>query len=600
MNNEVVSGRPMTVGQLLSGDRSHLFDMTRNIRRYCWDPERDVLPLLESLESASLNNLLHLGCVHISPTEDKHLTPELKTIVDRRTCSMYDVHDGQQRIITLVLVLCAIRDSIKTCQIQLEDDLKRMVQPSCENAVAPPGSRRGEPSVPRVVCDNSFLEEIQMARASDVDADNEPPAKRQRKENHGASALKAAYEYILDYVAVAKSNAPVSKEKVRQRIERLYTLEENVRLNTNLLVCFHCDARVAKYFVLGQRHGKSIEAVDYCRQFLCSNDLDKEPEADREVTKSRFDKVCDEFGRRFVEEACIMVGQFRTGILLHHEVDGSNLFEKFAKQEIPHKGGSRLYDEIVYPAVQKLQQLRKLDQLSSIGFGANDKEQAQLATSLRFLHEMVTTQLGKEMEILVVAVLVLFQRAPASLCEQLLLLEQIALWWALGKPNKAQRRGKLRLVLSTLKEDGGLALSLLSPSEKEGIRNQLARGDFSDGRDAQKRVKAILERVNLASLHKQEGRGHFFVNEKVRLERLPIESAAVQSKWGARLGAHVVTNGGAKKTENFTKKKERLSCSVFPLTATVGDRMCGQSIKDIVKQNHAAIISAAIAHWHLS
>ena len=72
-------------------------------RPYGWEPER-----AEALWEDLMGGYLH----DLDSKRDEYLLGPL--VLDRRSSSTYDIVDGQQRLVTLALMLCALRDSLES------------------------------------------------------------------------------------------------------------------------------------------------------------------------------------------------------------------------------------------------------------------------------------------------------------------------------------------------------------------------------------------------------------------------------------------------------------------------------------------------------
>lgn len=155
------------LAEIFNKERKYLFNVERNLRGYEWGFESTMglFEDIKDLDARELDQILHLdlGKIYLTPTNVNNLSEEQKKIVDntRMICRMFDVHDGQQRLVTLSILLAALRDAIeaKHLDCELPDDIKGVLKDTID-AIAPPGWKRSDCRVPRVVSYSAYLEDL--------------------------------------------------------------------------------------------------------------------------------------------------------------------------------------------------------------------------------------------------------------------------------------------------------------------------------------------------------------------------------------------------------------------------------------------------------
>ena len=96
--------------QVFSKSHDYIFHITKNMRFYSWDKEE-----VESLFADIVD-----ACESSSKSKDGD-SYELNQIIALRDSynerEIWEVADGQQRLVTLCLLLCALRDSLSLIHI---------------------------------------------------------------------------------------------------------------------------------------------------------------------------------------------------------------------------------------------------------------------------------------------------------------------------------------------------------------------------------------------------------------------------------------------------------------------------------------------------
>ena len=248
----------LPLGKLFDS-REFIFNTATNVRGYEWTI-KETEELIEDLLDASL------GIMAKSDDNDEKdealFVPrdyELSQIVlipmdwDRDRLGLgcrYDVHDGQQRLVTLCLIFAALRQTfLKDTSGDAEETAQEI-----SNMLLPPKVRKDD--VLRIELnprDNEVLSGILQGK---IDSAN-PVAKTK------LSKLSRANNHVWN-----------NFQRIGERIE---TMPQTERLkfldflieNVWMLVCIPENAAIARNIVMGQAKGKDNEVIDDFKGLVC-------------------------------------------------------------------------------------------------------------------------------------------------------------------------------------------------------------------------------------------------------------------------------------------------------------------------------------------
>ena len=248
---------PLT--RIFNGEREYLFTTKRNVRNFEWG-RQEVEDLFESILALEEENdeQLELNTMTIMPTA---ISAEEQLELGGASV-LYDVHDGQQRLVALSLLLAALRDNIVVWQHEFGDEF-------WEDALEV--SRSIHPSKPRMqdidrvqVRDrtSSWLHRIlsnsvsTTARGDLLNAPLELPAKR----NHLSTSerlILEAYDYMYERIEFMGPT------------KALDTLLDNFMTKVHVILCIPETTRIARNMVMGLGKGKNLEPVDEFKGMVC-------------------------------------------------------------------------------------------------------------------------------------------------------------------------------------------------------------------------------------------------------------------------------------------------------------------------------------------
>jgi hypothetical protein len=241
-------------------------------------------------------------------------------------------------------------------------------------------------------------------------------------------------------------------------LHALEVLLENFMSKVYLLVCIPANTRIARNIVMGMGKGKNLEPVDEFKGMVCFNSIKDESRQDEVL--DQFNRLCEQVGRHNVESSCVLFAQIymRKPVQRNGEVD---LMEVFLKKYMEDNqcDGSYIFEEKIGPASRTLQEFR--DGHIALVVGKSVEEWP----SLRFLLSACTTATAKEVELVVLYLLIHWQSTvdtneKLKMQQQLRQLEGIALWMMVAKPKRAERLKRCFEIMDCC-------------SPNEAVRNQI-------------------------------------------------------------------------------------------------------------------------------
>eukprot|EP00557_Chaetoceros_sp_GSL56_P001063 CAMPEP_0176505286 /NCGR_PEP_ID=MMETSP0200_2-20121128/16411_1 /TAXON_ID=947934 /ORGANISM="Chaetoceros sp., Strain GSL56" /LENGTH=612 /DNA_ID=CAMNT_0017904825 /DNA_START=359 /DNA_END=2195 /DNA_ORIENTATION=+ len=562
--------------------RDYIFSTATNVRSYEWTL-KEAEELLDDLLDASSG---------IFPSDLPKQDYELSQIVlvpmewDRELYGLgnrYDVHDGQQRLVTLCLLFAALRESFANDE-GMDDTAMELA-----NMLNPPKVRKAD--VVRIELnkrDNEVLVHILKNDLKELDHLN---LKKLTKAN------QRIYENYKQYVA------RIDEMEKSEKVKFLDYLVENVYM----LVCIPESATIARSLVMSQGKGKDNEPIDDFKGLVCFRYTSDEDNMYR--TFDAWDKLAavsdldnGSVGRNTVSDACLLraTAELRTKIRKRDQVYSLERWLRMYVVENKHEGHV-FYKKKVEPASLLLGQYRE-GTFNLFGFYARSKG-AQVWKSivmrLRFLRELTNTiPAVKEVEVVVLELLL---RAGASegskpmslpdLDRYLHEVEQLALWMALVKPSAT--------YLDKIYDDKKNDIQVISQEDKSSLREALVITEFGSSASGKKIAIALLKRLNAFVLAQEDGKDDAIMSSmETYLESiLPIQGSKKawgdswpdpneRDKWVNRLGNLAILNSKAtareakmafadKKKEEakmaFADKKKRYTNEIYPLTSKLAN-----------------------------
>jgi hypothetical protein len=323
--------------RIFNGEREYLFTTKRNVRNFEWTTAEieDLFDSILTLED-NQDDELELNAITILPSamdEDYRLRIG-------RTSQIYDVHDGQQRLVTLCLLLAALRDKLLDWDANPPPQKKE--QPSQQQS-----PQRFESS-PSYYYDDDARE---VSRAIfPVKSRLDHVTRIQLRDKHGHWLRRILLKRDVDGKALSKIQFPKSRDRKHlvpperliieayaycyKRIDELgptqslEVLLENFMSKVYLLICIPANTRIARNIVMGLGKGKNMEAVDEFKGMVCFNSIKEEVRQDQVLDE--WNRLCEDVGREVVEKACLLIAKMylRKPLKRNGEVDLMEIFLK--------------------------------------------------------------------------------------------------------------------------------------------------------------------------------------------------------------------------------------------------------------------------------
>jgi hypothetical protein len=257
-NEKVKEGRAsittrLPIGKLFDS-RDYIFNTASNVRGYEWSVKETEELLDDLLDGA--RGILSTIPEGDSPTSSQDY--ELSQIVlipnewDRDLLGLggrFDVHDGQQRLVTLCLVFAAMRERFQGTE-GMEETVTELA-----DMLKPPKTRKAE--ILRIELnprDNEIVSYILKGDMEHVD---------KLKTHSGFIKMsKANQQIVKNFDCIANRIDTLEKEE-------LLTLLDFIVENVYLLVCVPESAAIARNIVMGQGKGMDHEAIDDFKGLVC-------------------------------------------------------------------------------------------------------------------------------------------------------------------------------------------------------------------------------------------------------------------------------------------------------------------------------------------
>ena len=613
--------------QIFDSERNYLFEAQSNIRDYEWERDEHVEPLFESLLS------LEESPVGQKATESLELNmivlAKMSTNNQKIGGDEFDVYDGQQRIVTLCLLIAAMRDVF--IHGWGEDKGGPRVQ-EIAKAVYP--SKADPPDVPRMKIrgrTNDLLLQILSKKdefGKEVKKLKLPGVRRQRNPplSHPEKRIIENYEYFYSRL-----------EGIGE--ERTTAMWTNLKHRTYFLVCKADTQSIARSMVMGLSKGKDLEPIDEFKQIVCYHPRDTREV--QEETLVAWNRLVDEVGRDVVEASCLIFAQIYTKrkLLKNQEV---RLMQEFFTSFIKGPGeihrGSDFFRKKIVPAAQALRYFRQGLLVVPARFPS--------PPSMSFLFQATLIARSKHIELLVMFFLMesgITQEVTGGttldeeLCKKLAKVERLAVWMLMVKSQPAE---KLRRCFDTISDPTAMDLS---SEERAAIISSLdvsAIGSKSNATVA----KSLLERMNEFELGQNDAKVEMN-RQKLQLEHVlpqnppstvraeeessspastpsishgtsffhaprplatsppkdPMTSNEVDDEgWTHRLGNLAILNQSANcKMGNkpFSEKREILKDSPYPLTRRIANFPSWDA--EAIEKNHKSMLELAREVWKL-
>jgi hypothetical protein len=472
------------LGKIFSGEREYCFSTKKNMRSYEWGIE-EAEELYDDLKDEATRN-------DLPETREKELGTViiLKSEWDKKTHgdgNLYDVHDGQQRIVTLSLLLAAFRDVLETSP-GAEDTVEEL-----RAMLRPVKSRKEDIFRVQMREKEGFL--LKAILSKTANSPLEVPTSKQQK------VLPAPECRVIEnyqfFVRCAQNLT----------VDEIYRILDYIKESTFIMVSIPTDTRMARSMVMGQGKGKDTAPIDMFKAVVCFNSIHDGVEQDAVLEK--WDKLCDDAGRKVLESACLLLAQAALGQRPRKNCE-IDLMDDFLKADLLTSGydGTGFFESRIAPAVKILKRFRD----GSFELGRSSGAQSP---SFRFLRAASELPTCKEVEVVVLQLLLQLSGNPtdevvALVESRLRSLERVALWMMATKPDVRTRCNRcFRMVRELQSSDGPSSeraagpLKATEPSafdltddEQAAARRALDEGEFGATAPGKAVAKAVLGRLN--------------------------------------------------------------------------------------------------------
>mmetsp|Transcript_19025 Transcript_19025/g.42330 ORF Transcript_19025/g.42330 Transcript_19025/m.42330 type:complete len:518 (+) Transcript_19025:413-1966(+) len=507
-----------------------------------------------------------------------------------KNAKLYDLHDGQQRLATLCLLLAALRDYFHRAGVVEEARI-------AQNMIYPPMRRRED--VARVELNGTKDNLFRSILSNKMDSVNTLSPTERKALPIDQQLLLNAYDYFTYRLDELKDHG------------RVIEFFDNLKDDVFLLVGITSDTKMARNIVMGQGKGKNMEPVDELKGIVCFNSIDDETEQDNLLQE--WNQLCNDQSRDRISNACLLLAQLKLPqrrLRKHGEID---FFEDY--MTLYCRGGldgRHFYEKELKPTVSLLERLEG----DSFSF-SEDAGQVKVLPSATFLYAATKIQTAKDVALPLVFLIGEYTKASELEVRKLMInylaeLEKLALWMMLAKPKPKDRRQRCLEAIKYVQDQSAQGSNpfMLQNEEIDVIKQRLRTGEY--GKGAPSRVgKAVLERLNefelanknqaeLTPFHKTLQLEHVlpqkWQNVKYWSERWNDDDA---NTWLNRLGNLALLNQkvNAKVSNGSFDLKRKEYMSPYPLTQLITG-YSDWSPKE-VEGNHSRIIDLAIKVWKL-
>lgn len=461
---------------IFNQERNYLFATHSNIRDFEWT-EKEAEDIYESILSLLLDENsddLELGTIVLM----RKRTQDDKKRKIGKASRVYDVHDGQQRIVTISLFLAALRD----CFIQwnCENDAKIVA-----SRIHPTKPRHD--NITRIELREKNGKYLRCILANEDMNGNTPEPNVQKKVIPKKSEWKHFTPYVQRIFEVYTYFLDRIKDLGEEKAAELYDIFLGA---TFLTVMETPDASMARKFVMGQGKGKNLEPVDVFKGIVFFDRNDNEQDQDQ--TLEKWNELSEEVGRTTLETACLLIAKAWRGKTMrkNEEID---YMERFVKEYtiINNQNGQNFFDEMVFPAAKVWREFQDGHIILS--------GKIETQPSLLFLASASGIPIAADIGIVALHFLVELKKCnnvhqKETIQGRLRELERIALWMMLIKPKPEIRLNRCIQIINGSSDDySGLNISY---EEKNAIRDVLQTHNFGATNMEIRKAKAILARIN--------------------------------------------------------------------------------------------------------
>lgn len=552
VSEEPMLCKHLKLGQLFSKSDEYVFRITKNIRFYEWTSKEVETMYNDFIESFD---------------EEKY---ELNQMIVMKEKDCMEVADGQQRLISLCLLLAAMRDEAA------DDEQGRLFAQEIKSRLI--YTAYSKPPLPRVRLrrkDDGYFQML-LSATHDVELNHDPSSSNlKNKQSPTAEQLMMENYKTFRFLIANSANPNDSMTTKQQFIDRLFLF---VTEQVYVYLTIPESHVVARKLIMGARKGKDFEPIDELKGLVVFNGI--QDELTQDIYLEKWLDFIDRSGRREVAgNACILLAQSYLGKRVKQNQEYEILEEFFREGRRAGHTGESFYDDMIVPGILSLEKLRGDASLDS-GF---PKEDIQRIT---FIRDAAKARVAaKEVEIAAVHALLAGRRQKKnsfsfqSKCLEV--IERLALLFLTTDVTLANRYQRVFDMVASIKN--GKVPTDLDASEIALIRQSLDETHWGVSGMKSKIVVPIIMRLNrdmmlangdiLLSGETKSTLEHILPQKPVNRSRWISDwSDHDREKWLNRLGnlclLHKRGNSSAK-NHDFIEKKAFYRQSSLPLTTQI-------------------------------
>jgi len=568
-SEEPMKALKLEIGRIFSNSDEYIFRVTKNMRNYSWE-RKEVETLFTDLTD-SMNH----GIEGLKYELNQVILLKEKETIKETKQTVWEVQDGQQRLVTLCLLYCALRDLPN-----VDPDLRTEIQ--------------------SVLVVKTFV------------CDKPRPRVTLRERNNGALLQLLEGQSVPPVPSAKQKNLDLVQKQI---INNYYTLlelvkgmhAENPTFGSDLYKFMHKsvyfifiiaeNGSVARKMVANARRGKNAEAIDEFKGMCILSGIEGESKQDAYL--DRWVKLEDEMSRSCMEDAVMHIAQGHLGRRCKTDGEVDFLEEYWKKYEFD---GAHLFDHVVCDGVRKLHGFRN-DSLSYTGPAVSVRQQ------LVFLRDMTRLVKVASVEI---AVLALLQSSDEDyIAKSVSILERVALLFASVDVTLKARFDLVFAMVHAIQNKKPLNKFDVTEEQKHDIAKSLDNTEWGGSAPKKKTVVAILRRLE-ASTISVESECHLIHPTNISVEHILPENPAKNSRWLSdwsneerglwvhRLGNLCLLNGkknSAASNRDFAEKCKKYEEVIFPQTKEIAKK-ANWTPKDI-KANHDHVLSMCVEVFKL-
>jgi len=514
---------------------------------------------------------------------------ELNQMIVMKEKECMEVADGQQRLISLCLLLAAMRDEAP------DDEQGRMFAEEVKSRLIYTAYRKAP--LPRVRLrrkDDGYFQMLLTATHDKEEVNNGIMMNVKNKQSPTAEQLMME-NYRTFRSLIANSANEIGGVEMKQKF--MDQLFQFITEQVYVYLTIPESHAVARKLIMGARKGKDFEPIDELKGLVVFNGI--QDEATQDVYLEKWVDFIDRSGRREVAgTACVLLAQAYLGKRVKQNQEFEVLEEFFKEGRRAGYTGELFYDDLLVPGILSLEKLRGESSVYP-GFPNEDIQRVV------FIRDAIKARVAaKEVEIAAVhAILEGKKRSHAFQSKCFEVIERVALLFLTTDINLANRYKRVFDIVDAMKN--GRIPEDLDEYETAQIRQSLDETSWGASGMKSKIIVPILMRLN-RDMMLAEGDILLSGETKSTLEHILPQTPRDRSRWISdwtekdrekwlnRLGnlclLHKRGNSSAK-NHDFIEKKAFYRQSSLPLTVQIAQHE-KWTVEEVIRQ-HKYLLSLA-------